>query len=299
MPFVTRKSLLTMSVLSGVAVLATAGFVWSGIYNIGADDEHTRPVHALMETMRERSIEVRASKLKVPNLKDPARITQGAGNYNAMCMGCHLAPGMGETELSKGLYPAPPNLTKKTIDAAEAFWVIKHGIKASGMPAWGRSMDDEYIWNMAAFLQHLPKLNAEQFQAMVDSSGGHEHGGGETKPHGHPEGRPDDHGDMPMEGMPMEESKPHAHPPGTPAHQDKAADPHASMDMGRNQVADGSKPHAHPPGTPADHHAATVPAKPSPKPATETVEHRHADGTVESHPAPQRTQADDGHDHEH
>ena len=38
MPFVTRKSLLTLSILSGVAVLAVAGFVWSGIYNIGADD---------------------------------------------------------------------------------------------------------------------------------------------------------------------------------------------------------------------------------------------------------------------
>jgi mono/diheme cytochrome c family protein len=52
-----------------------------------------------------------------------------------------------------GLYPAPPNLTITTVDAAHAFWVIKHGIKASGMPAWGKSMEDAYIWNMAAFLQ--------------------------------------------------------------------------------------------------------------------------------------------------
>ena len=122
MPFVTRKSLLTLSVLSGVAVLAVAGFVWSGIYNIGADDQHTRPVYALMETLRERSIEARAGKLKVPDLKDSARVTHGAGNYNAMCMGCHLAPGMDATEMSKGLYPVPPNLSKEIVDAAEAFW---------------------------------------------------------------------------------------------------------------------------------------------------------------------------------
>ena len=56
MPFVTRKTLLTLGVLSGVAVLATAGFVWSGVYNIGADDQHTRPVYALMQAVRERSI---------------------------------------------------------------------------------------------------------------------------------------------------------------------------------------------------------------------------------------------------
>ena len=278
MPFVTRKSLLTLSILSAVAVLAVAGFVWSGIYNIGADDQHTRPVYALMETMRERSIEARASKLKVPDLKDPARVTQGAGNYNAMCMGCHLAPGMDATEMSKGLYPAPPNLTNETVEAAEAFWVIKHGIKASGMPAWGKSMEDEYIWNMAAFLQELPKLNAAQYQTMVASSGGHSHGGGETKPHAHAEGVSDDHGDVP----------------------DKATDPHAGMDMSKDKAIDESQPHAHPPGTPADHHklAATKPA-PEPNPEPEMVEHRHADGTVESHPAPQPTQADDGHDHQH
>lgn len=264
MPFVTRKSLLTLSLLSGLAVLAVAGFVWSGIYNIGADDQHTRPVYALMETMRERSIEARASKLKVPDLRDPARVTQGAGNYNAMCMGCHLAPGMDATEMSKGLYPAPPNLTKETVEAGEAFWVIKHGIKASGMPAWGKSMDDEYIWNMAAFLQELPKLNAAQYQAMVASSGGHSHGGGETKAHAHADGVPDDHGDAPPTGKPT----------------------------------DVTKPLPHPPGTPADHHKPAA-AKPTPKPAPEMVEHRHADGTVESHPAPPSIQADDGHDHQH
>ena len=264
MPFVTRKSLLTLSVLSGLAVAGAAGFVWSGVYNVGADDHHTRPVSALMEALRERSIQARASRLQVPALDDPARITQGAGNYDAMCTGCHLTPGVAETELSKGLYPAPPNLTRAAVNASEAFWVIKHGVKASGMPAWGMSMDDEYIWNMVAFLQELPKLDAEQYQALVDRSGGHSHGGGETEAHAHAEGVPDDHGDAPATGKPAGEAKPHPHPPGTPA----------------------------------DHHKPTA-AKPTPKPAPDMVEHRHADGTVESHPAPQPTRADDGHDHQH
>ena len=287
MPFVTRKSLLTLSVLSGIAVVAMAGFVWSGVYNVGADDHHTRPVYALMESMRKRSIEVRARRLKLPDLNTQARIVQGSGNYNAMCMGCHLAPGMAATELSKGLYPAPPDLTKKTVDAAEAFWVIKHGIKASGMPAWGKSMDDEYIWNMVAFLQKLPTLTEAQYKAMVASSGGHSHGGGETQAHDHGEGMTDDHHDMPASAA-ANESKPHAHPPGTPAHDDKAT----------GAAAEVKRPHAHSPGTPPDHHK--PPADPAePKPAPETVEHRHADGTVESHPASQPIKADDGHDHEH
>ncbi|GAB3749970.1 c-type cytochrome [Lysobacter olei] len=287
MPFVTRKSLLTLSILSGVAVVAVAGFVYSGIYNVGADDQHTRPVHALMESLRERSIEVRASKLTLPDLGEQARIVQGSGNYNAMCMGCHLAPGMAATELSKGLYPAPPELTKKAVDPAEAFWVIKHGIKASGMPAWGKSMDDEYIWNMVAFLQKLPTLSEDDYQAMVASSGGHSHGGGETQAHDHGEGVAEDHHEMPT-SMAADEPKPHAHPPGTPAHHDKA----------NSAAAEAKKSHAHPPGTPPDHHKPSTPP-PESKPAPETVEHRHADGKVESHPAPQPANADDGHDHEH
>ena len=285
MPFVTRKSLLTLSILSGVAVVAVAGFVYSGIYNVGADDHHTRPVYALMESLRERSIEVRASQLTPPALSEQARIVQGSGNYNAMCTGCHLAPGMAATELSEGLYPAPPDLTKQSVDAAEAFWVIKHGIKASGMPAWGKSMDDEYIWNMVAFLQTLPTLTEAQYEAMVASSGGHSHGGGETNDHG--EGAADDHHDMPASAA-ADESKPHSHPPGTPAHDDQPA----------GAATEAKKPHAHQPGTPRDHHKPSL-APVAQEPTPETVEHRHADGTVEAHSVPQPTKADDGHDHQH
>lgn len=168
-----------------VAVVATAA-VSLGVYNVAADDPHSRPVYALLETARERSIEVRAAKLQVPtNLDDPERIRQGAGNYNAMCVTCHLSPDAAATEMSKGLYPAPPNLSKHPVGPAEAFWVIKHGIKASGMPAWGQSMGDDYIWGLVAFLEQMPGLDAQQYRDLVAASGGHQHGGGESGMHDH------------------------------------------------------------------------------------------------------------------
>lgn len=294
-----KRSWLAVGVLIGLTVVGGAGAVYSGAYNVAADVPHTRPVYALLETARERSIAVRAARLQVPtDLNDPERIRQGAGNYDAMCTGCHLAPGMAPTEISEGLYPAPPNLTRQPVSVAEAFWVIKHGIKASGMPAWGKRMDDEYIWNMAAFLQQLPKLDQAQYAALVASSGGHSHGGGETEAHGHGDGeeKPHGHGDAAMDdhgaGMPSGAGT-HEHPPGTPAHDDG---PGSSAD------AEG-RPHAHDAGTPKDHHApkpsstATAPAGTA-KPAAGSVEHRHADGTVESHPAPAPT-AGDGHDDGH
>jgi len=199
MQLATRRPGIMLAVLSVAAVAGFAGFVWSGAYDVGADSPHTRPVHALLQTIRGRSIETRASRLSVPDLSDPARIAQGAGNYDAMCVGCHLAPGTRDTELSRGLYPAPPNLSQSPVDARAAFWAIKHGIKASGMPAWGRSMEDDYIWGMVAFLQKLPALDAAEYRALVASSSGHSHGGGESAMHPHAEGSVPDHHDDEMQ----------------------------------------------------------------------------------------------------
>jgi mono/diheme cytochrome c family protein len=170
-----RMTLITLLVL----VLLAVGWAWTGLYNIAADVPHARPVHALLQLLRERSIAARASAVEVPLLDEEALIRAGAGNYDAMCSGCHLAPDMAETEVSRGLYPAPPDLAQSGIvDAGAAFWTIKHGIKASGMPAWGRSMQDSDIWGMVAFLQKLPKMTSQDYRAWVDASDGHSHGAG-------------------------------------------------------------------------------------------------------------------------
>lgn len=278
-----RRTVLVSAVVVGIAAAAAGGFVWSGAYNVGADDAHTRPVHALLQTLRERSIEVRARQLQVPDLKDPARIGQGAGNYDAMCMGCHLAPGMAETEMSKGLYPAPPNLSKTAVDGAKAFWVIKHGIKASGMPAWGKSMDDEYIWNMAAFLQELPKLNADQYQTLVARSGGHSHGGGETMAHEHGASQLDGHhgggnGEEHPRAAAAAESEPHEHGANRPS------DHHGTAAA---QVAEGATVHTHADGK--QHvHKATRPASdtvtaPEPAPTTAATQPETSKGNEHEH----------------
>ena len=198
MAIVTRHSMITIAVLGIASLIMILGFVWSGIYDIGADSIHSRPVYSMLQTLRERSITAHAGKLQPPaNLNDMALIRQGAGNYDAMCTGCHLGPGIEPTELSRGLYPAPPNLSKAgEFLPSHHFWVIKHGIKASGMPAWGKSMEDQYIWGMVAFLQELPKLDTDAYQALVASSSGHSHGGGESdEQHHHDEGAEDHHHD--------------------------------------------------------------------------------------------------------
>ena len=183
-----RMLLTVVATLVALAVLS-AVIVGSGVYSVGADEPHWSSVHGILDAARARSITVHADNVEVPALDDAAMVRRGAGNYDSMCAGCHLAPGADESELSVGLYPPPPNLTKHThSEPAEAFWIIKHGIKSTGMPAWGKRMGDEYIWDLVAFLRKLPSLSSEQYKAEVAASGGHSHGGGESGEHSHEEG---------------------------------------------------------------------------------------------------------------
>ncbi|MFS8063683.1 MAG: c-type cytochrome [Luteimonas sp.] len=201
MAMVTRGKLLFLTVVATVAVVSAAAFAWSGLYDIGADDAHTRPVAMALQAVREQSIDHHAAHIQVPALDDAAMVRRGAGNFEAMCSQCHTPPGEEQGELSRGLYPAPADLTHAVGNPAHQFWVIKHGIKASGMPAWGKSMDDASIWGMVAFLQRLPGMDAGQYDALVGSSGGHSHGGAD--PHG--DHMPGDHmpaGHMPGDHMP-------------------------------------------------------------------------------------------------
>ena len=156
-----------------VAIIAAAALaIYSGAYNVAADIPHTQPVYWLLEAERERSTEVRAAGITVPgDLADPKRVESGAGQYAEMCAGCHLAPGMKRTEISRGLYPRAPELRRKRDSTpAEDFWVVKHGIKMTGMAAWGLTHDDEILWNIVAFLQKLPELTPDQYQSLVRSA---------------------------------------------------------------------------------------------------------------------------------
>ena len=181
------KLIKTLLVLLVLAAISAGAFIRFGIYNIAADDPHWALTYRVMETLRARSISTRADDIKVPPLDDEALIRSGAGNFNSMCVSCYLNPGAADTELSRGLYPTPPTWTELgTVDPRQAFWVVKHGVKMSGMPAWGKSMDDEYIWGMVALMQQFPKMTAARYQELVASSGGHQHGGGESVPHNDP-----------------------------------------------------------------------------------------------------------------
>lgn len=164
-----QMKLVLATLVTGVilAGLAGAAIVYFGAYNIAADVPHSWPMLGLMNATRARSVAVRSTGIQVPNLDDPQFVLKGAGQYAAMCTGCHLAPGMEDSEIRPGLYPQPQNLSTVRVGPREAFWIIKHGLKMTAMPAWGTSHDDEAIWSLVAFVRKLPDMTSQQYREFV------------------------------------------------------------------------------------------------------------------------------------
>jgi mono/diheme cytochrome c family protein len=184
------KVLKVVSALLVAFLLLGAIVVYAGLFNFAADQPHWQLTTRLIETARERYIARQAGDLQTPgNLQDAKLIADGAGEYAEMCTGCHLAPGMKDTEMRIGLYPRPPNLAESGArrSPAQQFWIIKHGLKMTGMPAWGPTHDDERLWSMVAFLQKLPDLSPAAYQELVNAGGGHHHDDGG---HDHSEAKP-------------------------------------------------------------------------------------------------------------
>lgn len=185
-----KQFLLGAASVIGLGALAGFGYIENGRLDFAADSAHSDGVTKLIAWAREQSINKQAKDIVPPaDLANAERIRRGAGNYEAMCVGCHLSPGAEDSEIRKGLYPEPPNLSlpAATPEASggdgRRFWIIKHGIKGSAMPAWAKGgMDDEAIWDLTAFIKVLPKLSANEYQASVAASEGHSHAGMAPEP---------------------------------------------------------------------------------------------------------------------
>ena len=171
-----------VTIVLGVLAMLSAALLLPSLYSVAADEPHSAAVLRVIASLRERSIAAHADRLAVPNLDDPALVSDGAGHYAAMCTGCHLAPGIEDSELRPGLYPRPPLLAQRPSgDPARDFWIIKHGIKMSAMPAWGATHADGAIWSMVAFLRKLPTLSPAAYRQLTagdaEAESDHDHHG--------------------------------------------------------------------------------------------------------------------------
>ena len=181
------KLLITILILPVVIVLGCVALAYSGFYNVGATVAHNNAVGWFLSTASHASVERRARTIQVPDLSDAKLKLAGANDYKAMCVSCHGAPGRDPQAQGLGLNPAPPDLAESAerMTPAELFWVTKHGIRMTGMPAWGATHDDDALWPVVAFMTALPQLSPNEYQALLKDAtdvGHHAPGSSATPP---------------------------------------------------------------------------------------------------------------------
>lgn len=167
-----RTLALALLLLSVLGLGGGALFVWMGVYDPAATEQHTRPVYHLLDYAMRRSVRAHARDLAAPaDLADAARVQAGAAHYRAHCLQCHGAPGVAPDPLAFGLTPAPANLVAvgRKWPAREIFQVVKYGLKMTGMPAWVHQLTDQEIWSVVAFVQAMPALSTRDYAALVQA----------------------------------------------------------------------------------------------------------------------------------
>ncbi len=209
------KTITTLVIALAAGLLAVIGFAYSGFYDISANSPHSGLVAWLLSTTSHASIERSAKEIEVPNHPDDSLALAGIGDFDSMCAGCHGAPGRDPEAMGLGLNPPAPDLAEaaQEMTAAELFWVTKNGIKMTGMPAWGKTHDDDELWPVIAFLAKLPELDSDAYQAMLVSAAGMGHHFDDSQAaHSHDgQSRSDGHDQPVHPEEPAEEPEKHDH----------------------------------------------------------------------------------------
>lgn len=183
-----RKIIGTVVALAILGIAGGAAFLYSGVFNVAAAEKHSDLVYALLETARVRSIKAHAAGITPPSdLDSQVRVVNGTSHFAEHCATCHSAPGVEADDMADGMYPKPPVLTDaaKRYTPGELFWILKNGIKMSGMPSWGEHGDED-LWNTVAFMERLPGMSEQDYGKLVMASmaagGHHMHGAGGGEP---------------------------------------------------------------------------------------------------------------------
>ncbi len=151
--------LVTLLVIAG-GVFAVSHF---GLYPIGADN----PPGSLERALASRAMDVYADKHKPEGGNavqiTPANLTEGAKQYEERCAFCHGGAKATISPMRDRFNPPVPQLVNRIPHDEDAwlFWVTKHGVRMTGMPAWGGVMSDDEMWKVIAFIKHSDKLPPE------------------------------------------------------------------------------------------------------------------------------------------
>ena len=195
-----------LGVLFGILLVAgaVAAVVYTGAFNVSAASPPSRMERRLATFALNKAVARRAPDRKNPIATTPDSLRGGLVHYRENCLVCHGAPGVDPGEIGQGLNPGAPDLTLPRVQKrsdGELFWITSNGIRMTGMPAFSPTHAENEIWQIVAFVRHLPEITDAETGELQQQT--------ELEEHHHEEAAP--------EGGAKSE---HTHPPGTPPHAD-------------------------------------------------------------------------------
>lgn len=196
MGFAKRNKMIFLVVL---ACLFLGGGVWLywflSSHGFSAREKPTKLEALLARHARRIATPGGARDLKNPLDPTPLNIAEARDHFADHCAICHANNGSGKTQINSGLYPPAPDMREREtqdLTDGEIFYIIKNGIRFTGMPGWGG--EDEENWKLVLFIRHLPELTPQEIEFMNEINGLEKESESEksaspeqekSKPHGH------------------------------------------------------------------------------------------------------------------
>lgn len=121
-------------------------------------------------SVRTMAVPARAKQMRNPVVNTATNLAGARAHWADHCAICHGNDGRGNTAIGQNLYPKAPDMrlpATQNLTDGELYYTIQNGIRLTGMPAWGKAVDnDEDGWKLVHFIRHLPQLTSEEEREM-------------------------------------------------------------------------------------------------------------------------------------
>jgi mono/diheme cytochrome c family protein len=164
-----RVGKLLVAILAVAIVAAAAAAIVALRSGISARTAPTATEAMIATAARRFAIPVSARQMRNPIPLTSAAIAEGRDHFADHCATCHANDGSGKTDIGTSLYPAAPDMRRartQELSDGELFYIIKNGVRLTGMPAWGDERDDADNWKLVHFIRHLPKITPQELDEM-------------------------------------------------------------------------------------------------------------------------------------
>lgn len=145
---------------------------YSGVYSVAASAGHHPLIEGFLKMAKDRSVIFNSRPVDTPELELTELVPLGAGHFQGTCAVCHGSPGQPVNPVFRHMLPHPPDLQLHAPHwtRAQLFWITRHGIQFTGMPAWSGVDRDDEVWAVVAFLEALPSMTEADYRRYA---GGH------------------------------------------------------------------------------------------------------------------------------